>query len=75
MCCLVGCGFRMRSVRRLIRFPMRNLWCAGWSTRKCASRVSEGLDDIGVRDRDVLVCSVHGLGFGSSVTVVVRLDD
>jgi hypothetical protein len=38
------------------------------------SRASE-VDGIGVRDGRVLVCGLHGLGFGSSVTVVVRLDD
>jgi hypothetical protein len=42
-------------------------------TLRCASRASE-VDDFSIRDDSVLVCSVHGLGFGSDVTVVVRLD-
>ena len=42
---------------------------------RCASRVSEGLVDVRPVDRDVRVYSVHGLGFGSDVTVVVRLGE
>ena len=45
------------------------------SPLRCASRVSEG---VGIHDVDgvgVRVCSVSGLGFGSDVTVVVRLDE
>jgi hypothetical protein len=60
-----------------IRFMGRNLmsrWSAGWRTRRFVSRASE-VDGVGVRDGNVLVCSVHGLGFGSSVTVVVRVDE
>ena len=38
------------------------------------SRASE-VDGVGVCDGSVLVCSIHGLGFGSAVTVVVRLDE
>ena len=51
-----------------------SLWSAGWRTRRFVSRVSEGL--VGVRsvDGDVCVYSLYGLGFGSDVTVVVRLD-
>ncbi len=37
------------------------------------SRVSE-VGRVGVRDSDVLVCCARGLGFGSDVTIVVRLD-
>jgi len=49
-------------------------WSAGWRTRRFVSRASEVVG-VGVCDSDVLVCSVHGLGFGSAVTVVVRLDE
>jgi len=38
------------------------------------SRVSEGLVDVPVFGGDVRVYSLYGLGFGSDVTVVVRLD-
>ena len=57
----------------MIRFKMRNLWNAVWKTPKYASHASE-VDRFGIRDDSVLVCSLHGLGFGSAVTVVVRVD-
>ena len=38
------------------------------------SRVSE-VGRVGVRDSDVYVYSLYGLGFGSDVTIVVRLDE
>jgi hypothetical protein len=57
----------------MIRFKMRNLWNAVWKTPRYASRASE-VDSIGIRDGRVLVCSLHGLGFGSAVTVIVRVD-
>ena len=57
----------------MIRFKMRNLWNAVWKTPKYASHASE-MDGFGIRDGSVLVCSLHGLGFGSAVTVVVRVD-
>ena len=38
------------------------------------SRVSE-VGCVDVRDSNVLVCCAHGLGFGSGVTIVVRLDE
>jgi len=41
---------------------------------RCVSRVSEGLVGVPVVDSNVRVYSVYGLGFGSDVTVVVRLD-
>ncbi len=52
-------------------------WC--WSVvlriLRCASRVSEGVGGVRVGDGPVRVCCLYGLGFGSDVTVVVRLDD
>ena len=41
---------------------------------RCASRASE-VDGLGVVDGNVLVCCLHGLGFGSDITVIVRLDE
>ena len=58
----------------MIRFKMRNLWNAVWKTPKCASHVSKGLVGVRPADSNVRVYSLHGLGFGSDVTVVVRLD-
>jgi hypothetical protein len=61
-----------------IRFMGRNLmsrWCAVLRTLRCASRVSEG---VGVVRDDlclVRVCCFYGLGFGSDVAVVVRVDE
>ena len=45
-----------------------------WKRRRFASRVSE-VGGVGVCDRRVYVYSLYGLGFGSDVTVVVRLDE
>ena len=59
----------------MIRFKMRNLWNAVWKTPKCASHVSKGLVGLSAVDGNVRVYSLYGLGFGSDVTVVVRLDD
>jgi len=53
---------------------MRNFWNAVWKPLKCASRVSKGLVGLPAVDGDVRVYSLYGLGFGSDVTVVVRLD-
>ena len=60
-----------------IRFMVLNLmsrWSAGWRTLRCVSRASEVVG-VGAGDGNVSVYSVHGLGFGSSVTVVVRVDE
>jgi len=54
---------------------MRNLWCAGWRIRRFVSRVSEGVGVVRGGDDAVRVYSLYGLGFGSDVTVVVRLDE
>ena len=53
---------------------MRNLWNAVWKPLKCVSHVSE-VGRVGVRDSNVYVYSLYGLGFGSDVTIVVRLDE
>ena len=58
----------------LTRFAMRNLWSAVWNTRRSVSRVSKGLVDVRTAGGPVRVYSLYGLGFGSDVTVVVRLD-
>ena len=58
----------------MIRLTMRNLWNAVWNTPKRASHVSE-VGRVAVRDSNVHVYCAHGLGFGSDVTIVVRLDE
>jgi len=50
-----------------------SLWSAGWKLRRCVRRASEVGGVVG-GDGRVSVCCLHGLGFGSDVTVVVRLD-
>ena len=45
------------------------------SPLRCASRVSEGLVDVPAVGGNVHVYSLYGLGFGSDVTVVVRLGE
>ena len=57
----------------MIRSMMMSLWNAVWKPLKCVSHVSE-VGRVGVRDSNVYVCCAHGLGFGSDVTIVVRLD-
>jgi hypothetical protein len=60
-----------------IRFTGRNLmslWSAASKTRKFASRVSKGLVGVRAVDGNVRVYSLYGLGFGSDVTIIVRLD-
>jgi len=54
---------------------MRNLWNAVWKTPKYASHVSEGVGDVRDDLCPVRVCCLYGLGFGSDVTIVVRLDE
>jgi hypothetical protein len=53
---------------------MTHRWCAVWKRLRCVSRASEVVG-VGAGDSNVLVCSFYGLGFGSDVTVVVRLDE
>ena len=42
---------------------------------RCASRVSEGVGVVRDDLCPVRVCCFYGLGFGSDVTVVVRVDE
>ena len=42
---------------------------------RCVSRASEGVDVVRGGVRAVYVYSLYGLGFGSDVTIVVRLDE
>jgi hypothetical protein len=50
------------------------LWRAVSKTRRFASRVSKGLVNVSAVDGNVRVYSLYGLGFGSDVTIIVRLD-
>jgi hypothetical protein len=47
---------------------------AALKTLRFVSRVSEGVDSVRDGGCPVRVCCVYGLGFGSDVTIVVRLD-
>jgi len=53
---------------------MTHRWSAVSSRLRCVSRVSEGVGVVRCGDGDVRVYCAYGLGFGSDVTVVVRLD-
>ena len=53
---------------------MMSLWNAVWKPLKWVSHVSE-VGRVGVRDSNIHVYSLYGLGFGSDVTIVVRLDE
>ena len=53
---------------------MTHRWCAVLSRLRCVSRVSEGVGVVRCGDGDVRVYCAYGLGFGSDVTIVVRLD-
>ena len=70
----VSALFWVRGVIRFMALSLMSRWCAALRTLRCAIRASEVVG-VGVRDDRVFVYSVHGLGFGSTVTVVVRLDD
>ena len=52
-----------------------SLWRAVSKTRKCANHVSKTLGDMHSDRSHVRVYSLRGLGFGSDVTIVVRLDE
>ena len=54
---------------------MTHRWSAVSSRLRCVSRVSEGVGVVRGGDSNVRVYSFYGLGFGSDVTVVVRLDE
>ena len=71
---LVSALFWVRGVIRFMALSLMSRWCAALRTLRCAIRASEVVG-VGVRDDRVFVYSVHGLGFGSTVTVVVRLDE
>ena len=58
----------------MIRLMTMSLWNAVWKPLKCASHVSE-VGRVAVRDSNIHVYSLYGLGFGSDVTIVVRLDE
>ena len=66
--------FWVRGVIRFMALSLMNRWSAALRTLRCATRASEVVG-VGAGDGNVSVYSVHGLGFGSTVTVVVRLDD
>ena len=53
---------------------MMNLWNAVWKPRRFVSHVSE-VGRVGVRDSKIYDYSLYGVGFGSDVTIVVRLDE
>ena len=58
----------------MIRSMMMSLWNAVWKPLKCVSHVSE-MGRVGVCDSNIHVYSLYGLGFGSDVTIVVRLGE
>ena len=59
----------------MIHSTMRGLWNAVWKTPKSASHASETLGDVRHDCDPIRVYCLHGLGFGSDVTIVVQLDE
>jgi len=49
-------------------------WCVVWRLLSRVRLAGEGVGGVRGRDGSVRVCCLHGLGFGSDVTVVVRVD-
>ena len=49
-------------------------WCAVLRLLRCVSRAGEGVGGVRGCDGPVRVYCLYGLGFGSDVTVVARLD-
>ena len=53
-------------------------WSAGWRTRRFVRRAVEWLEPsvpVSDCDGDLFVCWVDGVGVGSGVTFVVRVDE
>ena len=53
---------------------MTRFWSVALTMLRSASHVSKGVDHVRGGVRPVRVYCAHGLGFGSDVTIVVRLD-
>ena len=59
----------------MIHSTMRGLWNAVWKTLRCANHANKTLGDVQHDCDPIRVYCLHGLGFGSDVTVVVQLDE
>ena len=72
---LVSARFWVRGVIRFMALSLTSRWCAVWRTLSRVSRAGEGVGGVRGCDGPVRVYCLHGLGFGSDVTVVVRLGE
>jgi hypothetical protein len=70
----VSARFWVRGVIRFMALSLTSRWCAVWRLLSRVSRAGEGVGGVRGCDGPVRVCCLHGLGFGSDVTVVVRVD-
>jgi hypothetical protein len=73
----VSARFWVRGAIRFMALRLTSRWCAVW---RLLSRVrlageSSAVGGVCLGDRPVRVYCLHGLGFGSDVTVVVRLGE
>ena len=67
--------FWVRGVIRFMALSLTSRWSAVWRLLSRVSRASEGVGGVRGCDGPVRVCCLHGLGFGSDVTVVVRVGE
>ena len=72
---LVSARFWVRGVIRFMALSLTSRWSVVWRTLSRVSRAGEGVGGVRGCDGPVRVCCLHGLGFGSDVTVVVRLGE
>ena len=68
--------FWVRGVIRFMALSLTSRWCVVWRLLSRVSRAGESsaVGGVCLGDGPVRVCCLHGLGFGSDVTVVVRVD-
>jgi len=65
---------RLLTGRRVSATCFSAPWVLTLRTLSRVSRAGEGVGGVRGCDGPVRVCCLHGLGFGSDVTVVVRVD-
>jgi hypothetical protein len=71
----VSARFWVRGVIRFMALSLTSRWCAVWRLLSRVRLAGEGVGGVCLGDRPVRVCCLHGLGFGSDVTVVVRVGE
>ena len=71
---LVSARFWVRGVIRFMALSLMSRWSAVLRLLSRVRLAGEGVGGVRGCDGPVRVCCLHGLGFGSDVTIIVRLD-